>query len=326
MFPVWEQMQDKHTIPLTPDQKKLVEDHVGVVRIVARKFSHWGVFDGDDAIQAGMVGLIKAAKKFGPHVKYSFSAYAGMAIKNSIIDLTLTETRRNRTSSTVPISSFNGAMELVDVNAPDPSDPIESTLLQSRLSRLTDLQRRVINLTYYDQLDPGEISRTLGISNRLVAQIIEQSLAIMREEVPQLLEQPSRAVAPIEQKQESVRRSAMPEEKEKKPKGRPEMLLVCDKYPGQKFTVKEAADKEGVSRYTIHSGMKRGVAAGKNGAVYRRTGEVIMKIARPADSPLDLVIARTEKKLAAMMRIREILVEYPEIIGEMNDIERKMAG
>lgn len=65
------------------NENALIEDNMGLVYMVAKKFLGRGV-DFDDIVQIGCVGLIKASKKFNPKLDVKFSTYAVSLILGEI--------------------------------------------------------------------------------------------------------------------------------------------------------------------------------------------------------------------------------------------------
>ncbi|MBQ2897505.1 MAG: sigma-70 family RNA polymerase sigma factor [Clostridia bacterium] len=57
------------------EKNTIVEDNMGLVYMVAKKFSGRGV-DFDDIVQIGSIGLIKASKKYNAELNVKFSTYA----------------------------------------------------------------------------------------------------------------------------------------------------------------------------------------------------------------------------------------------------------
>ena len=62
-------------------------NHLGLVHHTARKFLAWckGALEYEDLIQAGSIGLLKAADKFDESLGFSFSTYANYWIWQSIL-------------------------------------------------------------------------------------------------------------------------------------------------------------------------------------------------------------------------------------------------
>ena len=65
-------------------RNRLVEANLGLVRSIANRFSRKVGVDFDDLVQAGSVGLMRAAEKFDPDRGFRFSTYASRWIEQAI--------------------------------------------------------------------------------------------------------------------------------------------------------------------------------------------------------------------------------------------------
>lgn len=86
----------RNRTPLTPGQQKLAADNVGLV-------FHWAYalaasrpavrrIGDDEAVSAGMLGLVRAARGYRPG-SYAFASYAARSIQSAIMDATRTSRR-----------------------------------------------------------------------------------------------------------------------------------------------------------------------------------------------------------------------------------------
>ena len=66
------------------DEDKMIEENIGLVLIYVRKMKPMRVVDFDDFLQAGLIGLLKAARAYDPSYNTKFSTYAVPKIKNEI--------------------------------------------------------------------------------------------------------------------------------------------------------------------------------------------------------------------------------------------------
>ena len=95
------------TPDLTPDFDEVVRDHIDLVKCIAYRLlarMPAGV-DVDDLIQAGMIGLLCAARQFSSERGASFRSYAGIRIRGAMLD----EARR---ADWAPRSVRRGVREL----------------------------------------------------------------------------------------------------------------------------------------------------------------------------------------------------------------------
>src|SRR5438132_8110954 len=68
--------------PETVDSR-LVEDHLGLARYLARRFSHRGE-SLEDLVQVASIGLVEAAKRYDPDLGTSFPAFATATIVGTL--------------------------------------------------------------------------------------------------------------------------------------------------------------------------------------------------------------------------------------------------
>jgi RNA polymerase sigma factor FliA len=76
------------TVPATVDEKELIERYLPLVRnVVDRiKLNVPAHVDADDLYSVGVIGLLAAVRKFDPAQGHTFSSYAAMRIRGSILD------------------------------------------------------------------------------------------------------------------------------------------------------------------------------------------------------------------------------------------------
>lgn len=65
--------------------KKVVENNMGLVGSISKKYSRYSRFSYDDIFQVGCIGLMKAAHNFDVHKGYKFSTYAYIKIRGEIL-------------------------------------------------------------------------------------------------------------------------------------------------------------------------------------------------------------------------------------------------
>lgn len=74
--------------PGSPEEAKMVEENLGMVRSVVARLS-LGLpthVDGDDLYSAGLAGLLNAIRAYNPRAGTSFETYARVRIRGSILD------------------------------------------------------------------------------------------------------------------------------------------------------------------------------------------------------------------------------------------------
>jgi RNA polymerase sigma factor (sigma-70 family) len=152
-------------------KQQLIEDNMNLVySLVSKEYrSH---LNDEDIIQAGMLGLCKAADKWDES-RGNFSTYAWYSIRNAIIDefkqrakhqgvLSLDYEVDDGDGGKVPFGSFRVGQE--DVGYVDTDVNVE---------RLTPTQLKVFEL-YRNGVPTKEIASTLGVSRQCVWQTMRK--------------------------------------------------------------------------------------------------------------------------------------------------------
>lgn len=89
MNPEIEKLWEEYSQTRSPETKdKLAGMYGGLVYKIAAKFAHKKptVFEFEDIVQEGMLGLLDAIEKFEPERGFQFSTYAQIRIRGAIID------------------------------------------------------------------------------------------------------------------------------------------------------------------------------------------------------------------------------------------------
>jgi RNA polymerase sigma factor for flagellar operon FliA len=165
----------------------------------------------DDLIQAGMIGLIEASRKFDPEQGASFETYAGIRIRGSMLDeirrtdwtprsvhrkarevaeaVRKIENEKGRDARGVEVAEAMG-LEIKEYHKilqdatgcrifsfEDPGNAGE----EGYASNSRDLNERLVMALYYDEeLNLREIGEILGVSESRVCQIHGQALIRLR--------------------------------------------------------------------------------------------------------------------------------------------------
>ena len=101
----------------TKEKTELIERNMGLVFFIAQKYFDVGI-EGDEAISAGLLGLVKAANSFDPARKIKFSTYAGRCIENEILMCIRSAKRRQREVSlyeSVSVDSDGSELLVMDI-------------------------------------------------------------------------------------------------------------------------------------------------------------------------------------------------------------------
>jgi RNA polymerase sigma factor for flagellar operon FliA len=133
--------------PAPPGADDLVLEHLGLVHQIAAQFAARlpAHVDPDDLVQAGLLGLVTAARRCAAGREHSFRAYAGMRIRGAMLD----EARR---ADWVPRSIRRGIREVQHV--------------AMQLERRDGQAAR-----------PADIARCLGLSTDAYHRLVQDAVA-----------------------------------------------------------------------------------------------------------------------------------------------------
>ena len=81
-------MDNKKNMSLNEEKKKLVQDHIYLVKRIASKIAMFlpRHIDVDDLVNEGIMGLLDAAARFNANCGMNFSSYATIRVKGAILD------------------------------------------------------------------------------------------------------------------------------------------------------------------------------------------------------------------------------------------------
>jgi RNA polymerase sigma-B factor len=176
-----------------PDERhRLIEEHLPLVRAIARRFAHRGE-PLEDLVQVGAVGLIKAVDRFDPSRGVTLGAYAAPTIAGEI---------RRHLRDRVPLiriprdagveaSAARFPLPLESAERSEPDRAAEAGLVESEdralvatgLRTLPRRERRVLELRYYGDLSQRVIAHRLGISQVHVSRLLRASLGRLEREL-----------------------------------------------------------------------------------------------------------------------------------------------
>lgn len=177
---------------LRDDRARLIEQHLPLVRAIARRFTDRGE-SFDDLVQVGALGLIKAVDRFDPARGVTLGAYAAPTIAGEIRRhlrdrVTLIRIPRGAGDEAsaarfpLPLESAEGSQP--DLTAAAGLDESEDrALVASGLRTLPRRERRVLELRYYGDLSQRRIADQLGISQVHVSRLLRHSLGRLEREL-----------------------------------------------------------------------------------------------------------------------------------------------
>jgi RNA polymerase sigma-B factor len=177
----------------TPEERhRLIEQHLPLVRAIARRFAHRGE-SHDDLVQVGAVGLINAVDRFDPGRGVTLGAYAAPTIAGEI---------QRHLRDRVPLIRVprDAGEEARAARFPLPLDSAERfepdraaeaglaesearALVATGLRALPRRERRLLELRYYGDLSQRRIADQLGISQVHVSRLLRESLGRLGREL-----------------------------------------------------------------------------------------------------------------------------------------------
>jgi len=180
-------------------QEKLVTENMGYVVTLARQYKS-DILSTDDLVNEGVIGMMKAARKYDPSRGKPFVTFAAPYIRRSIeaaISEVETEKDVRSTDESLPVGSRNNYTllnVLEDKNVQKADDVIEENTLSEDLLRfrdqLNEREQRVIDLYYgigYERQTMAEIGEVLELKRERVRQIRNTAIRKLQRAARQAL-------------------------------------------------------------------------------------------------------------------------------------------
>jgi len=194
------------------EKQKIILENTPLVKKVASKIffklpKDSGI-DFDELVNTGIIGLIKAIEKYNQD-KAKFSTYAYIKIRGEILDYLrslhiiprtmrdkIKKEREENPDKVVPLSNLaimlsmekalgseDSSLRLMDTLVCDEKGPEEEAIssemkeiLFRAMSMLNDKERIALQLFYFEEREPKEISEFLNISQSRVSQLKSQAI------------------------------------------------------------------------------------------------------------------------------------------------------
>ena len=196
--------EGKPTVPLTDAQRDLAAENTGLaydliyrgrkkivpLRIAVEKL-------GDErAVAEALYGLVKAARGYDPRRGFKFSTYACNVMIRAVIQAgqscgRLTERFLNGNFERVPfVTQFGGessedfSQESIPDGSEEEEDPLyseeEVEALRALIAGLSEKERAVLKLRYWDKQTLVEAGKAMGVSKEAIRQVQERAVARLR--------------------------------------------------------------------------------------------------------------------------------------------------
>ena len=171
-------------------RNRLIEHNLRLVAHVVKKYSNT-MYETDDLISIGTIGLIKAVDSFNSEKGIRLATYASRCIENELLMLMRSSKKQSKEVSLFdPVGSDKegNTIQLLDICIAEETDIIEQMEEQQNLSKLrkyidevlTEREREIINLRYGmldgKEITQREIADKLNISRSYVSRIEKKAL------------------------------------------------------------------------------------------------------------------------------------------------------
>lgn len=176
----------------------LIEHNLRLVVYIAKKFDNTGV-GVEDLISIGTIGLIKSINTFNPEKNIKLATYASRCIENEIL---MYLRRNNKTKLEVSIDEplnvdWDGNELLLsdilgtdeDVIYRDLENEVERKLLRGAISKLSEREKRIINLRFGlesregQEMTQKEVAALLGISQSYISRLEKKIMRQLKREM-----------------------------------------------------------------------------------------------------------------------------------------------
>ncbi|AFN75380.1 RNA polymerase, sigma 28 subunit, FliA/WhiG subfamily [Melioribacter roseus P3M-2] len=187
-------------------KKKIILNYINLVHYVIHKtnLNQSELFDRRDFFQFGIEGLSEAIDRFDPDYGTKFETYAIQRIRGKIYDeirkyshkyemIGEPEPVTTSSSGTVSLNSNyieEEGMQMYEMMADDSEEPLqilEKNEMKERLvemiKQLSDRDRMIITLYYYEELNYQEIAKVLNITVSRVSQLHSKIMKILKQKL-----------------------------------------------------------------------------------------------------------------------------------------------
>lgn len=199
------------------EKQKIILENTPLVKKVASKIffklpKDSGI-DFDELVNTGIIGLIKAIDKYNAD-KAKFSTYAYIKIRGEILDYLrslhvvprtmrdkIKKEKEENPDKAVPLSNLaimlsmekalggeDGSLKLADTLISQDISPEEEAIksemkdiLLKAMSLLNEKERMAIQMFYFEEKEPKEISEILNISQSRVSQLKSQAISKIKK-------------------------------------------------------------------------------------------------------------------------------------------------
>lgn len=176
----------------------LIEHNLRLVVYIAKKFDNTGV-GVEDLISIGTIGLIKAINTFNSDKNIKLATYASRCIENEILMyLRRNSKHKMEVSIDEPLNVDWDGNELLlsdilgteeDVIYRDIENEVERKLLKKAINKLSDRERKIVELRYGinnkygEEKTQKEVADLLGISQSYISRLEKKIIRRLKKEI-----------------------------------------------------------------------------------------------------------------------------------------------
>lgn len=193
-------------VALTVEQQRLVEENLGLVTHIAKRTNlRLAVFDHDDAVSAGIVGLSQAALRYKMDSEFSFGTFCGRRVAGAIKDefRALSWMTRNDLRDLVPGEERQVlSLDAVHRDNEDPGadfipDPTidaefenvdnsgEYSFVREAVKQLPPLEAEIITRVFFKGEKNRCVAASLGVTESRTCQVKARALKHLRDIIEQ---------------------------------------------------------------------------------------------------------------------------------------------
>ena len=170
-------------------RNKLIEHNLRLVVFLSKKYDNT-MYDLEDLVSIGTIGLIKGVKTYKPHKNIKLATYASRCIDNEILMFLRKNKRRKVELSfedSINLDSDGNELHLEDVLGTDENivekeyeDMIDKECLKKEIDNLPDRDKEILSLRYglngKDEYTQKEVADMLGISQSYISRIEKKAI------------------------------------------------------------------------------------------------------------------------------------------------------
>lgn len=172
-------------------KNRLIEANLGFVISASWEFWHPGL-SILDLVSDGCMGLLVAIDKYDPDKGVRFITYAIYWIKHHLRMNIQGHHKHDHFSLDTPIRDGENNKAFIDTIVSESSTPFtaeKNSLAEKLFLKLSEREKEVIEMRYWQDLTCKEVGKKLGVSQTRVKQIEARSLRKMRWAMPDIKSQ-----------------------------------------------------------------------------------------------------------------------------------------